>query len=96
MEEGMEGRGWSLPAVERWLRMERRRQMRETLRVQKDRMHPGAGRGLEGEREKQGAPTILANPDLHEQATLNSSLADESMEGWQHALSNQGPIPDFS
>lgn len=66
MEEGMEGRDWSLPAVERWLTMERRGQMRETLRVRKDRMHLGAGRGLERKREKQGAPTILANPDLQE------------------------------
>lgn len=30
MEEGMEGRGWRLPTIESWLRMERRGQVRRS------------------------------------------------------------------
>ena len=66
------GRGWSLPACERWMRMERRGQMREILRWHKGRMHQDVGRaawrreGVKRRRRAQGTPATLTNPALHE------------------------------
>lgn len=61
-EGGVEGRGWSLPAQERWVRMARRGQMREILRWHEGQVHQdtgeqlGGGKGVERKRRAQSSP----------------------------------------
>lgn len=54
MGGGVEGRDWRLLAVEGWLRMENRGQMREILTVGEGRAHQDTGRGLGGRKGAEG------------------------------------------